>query len=594
MEEENISSDSSEKRFGAEHVDPVPASGEVETIDQLHSSPGSTAPPSQGLEPESEDDSPSPPPRPNKFSGAPSTWRTWTAAERQLAASLDQLRARDLAVHLYNAHALKRRARAIDKQRQTGGSEREVDGRAWVPPKAWTAWPLGPDEVPREGETKVWEDEADIEFRKRRRIIQPSDALRDAVVGEILRNATERFRLRQWEEEESPASLERSTKKKSRDEGKFGNEQPMRDDTEDNGRRKGKSHSEAKHEVKIEASTDMESNTECDSRNEGNSRRKSDTESESEDEINRRSRRMTRRSQSRYARKSTTVQPKSESMSRSLSKNGKSQRTNLASEVEDIDAMKPVPMTDDEQAHDILQPTVHHILTKLDHLLMGLHQARQAYLPGAYDSASETQTDANELSEAESGKKKSRPGRSKYRPRGSKNKRSRDASMRSTKGPRAHGKSVTSSNSDFDDAQNLSSAPRASSRKPQHRRSRSPASRSRLLRNNQARLGLRDWGDVLGIASMTGWDPTVVTRAARRCAALFEEGITFRTLEEGMQGSDEVSILANNLLPEEDPLGKDKPPAEQVESEDEMLGGVHADGFLKPIQVKKSWKVRGS
>lgn len=592
MEEENISSASSKNRFGHEHVNPVPASGEVETNNQLRSDPGSTASPSQGSESESEDDSlsPSPPPRPNKFSGPPSTWRTWTAAERQLAASLDQLRARDLAVHLYNAHALKRRARAIYKQRQKGGSEREVDGRAWMPPKAWTAWPLGPDEVPREGETKVWEDEADIGFRKRRRIVQPSDALRDAVVGEILRNATERFRLRQWEEEESPASLERSTKKKSRDEGNIGNEQPMRDYTEDNGGSEDKSHSEAKLEREIEASTDMESDTESDSRNEGNSRIKS----ESEDEINRGTRRMITRSQSSVARKSTTVQTKSESMTRSLSKNGKSQRTNLAPEVEDIDAMKPVLMADDEQAHEILQPTVHHILANLDHLLMGLHQARQAYLPGAYDSASETQTDAEELSEAESGNKRSRPGRSKYRPRGSKNKRSRDASMRYTKGSRSRSKSVASSNSGSDDVQNRSPVPRASSRKPRRRRSRSPESRARLLHKIQARLGLRDWSDVLGIASMTGWNPAVVTRAAGRCAALFEEGIMFRTLEEGMQGSDEVSILPKNLLPEEDSLGKNKPQAKQVESEDEMLGAVHLDGFLKHIQVKKSWKVRGS
>ena len=48
-------------------------------------------------------------PRPNRFSGKPSTWRDYTAADRDVAAALQQSGAGDLAAHLYNAHALKRR-----------------------------------------------------------------------------------------------------------------------------------------------------------------------------------------------------------------------------------------------------------------------------------------------------------------------------------------------------------------------------------------------------------------------------------------------------------------------------------------------------
>lgn len=53
--------------------------------------------------------------RPNRWQGAPSTWTTLTAQERGLAASLDQIRNADLSIHLYNAHALKRRAREYEE-----------------------------------------------------------------------------------------------------------------------------------------------------------------------------------------------------------------------------------------------------------------------------------------------------------------------------------------------------------------------------------------------------------------------------------------------------------------------------------------------
>lgn len=594
MEEENISSASDETQIGLEQVEPIPVSGVVKKDDEMRSSPGSTASQSQGSGSEYDSPSPSPPPRLNKFHGPPSTWRTWTAAERELALSLDQLRARDLGVHLYNAHALRKRARAIDRQHQTGDLEGEVNGKAWVPPKVWTAWPMGPDEVPREGEPMLWEDEADVGFRKRRRLTRPSEPLEDVLVGEFLRIATQRFRLRKWDGDDSSELLNRSSEVKSRDEGEVENELPMRSDMEGDGGSEYESLSEVEGEREIEAKADVESDTESDSLNVGNSQRGNDTERRSGGEVGRGRRRVITRSQSRDTRRTTRSQVKSERMSeRSLSTDSKSEPTNLTSKLEDSETLKPVLMADDERAREILQPTMHHILTKLDHLLMGLHQARQAYLSGAYDSASETQTDADELSGAESGKKKGRSGRSKSRSRASKSKRSRDAAMRSTRRSRSRSNGVASRNSEFEEAQNLSSPPKLSSRKQRRRKSRSPESRARLLRKSQARLGLRDWSDVLGIASMTGWDAAAISRAAERCAALFEEGITFRTLEEGMQGAKEVSFLPGGLLRTED-VGNDNAFPEQAESEDEMLGGVHVDGFLKPIQARKSWKVRGT
>ncbi len=54
--------------------------------------------------------------RPNRWKGPLSTWHSLTEQERGLAASLDTLRNEDLSVHLFNAHALKRRAREIEEK----------------------------------------------------------------------------------------------------------------------------------------------------------------------------------------------------------------------------------------------------------------------------------------------------------------------------------------------------------------------------------------------------------------------------------------------------------------------------------------------
>ena len=52
--------------------------------------------------------------RPNRWRGPASTWRKYTHEERQTYLTLQRLEAQDLAVHLYNTHALKRRARDLD------------------------------------------------------------------------------------------------------------------------------------------------------------------------------------------------------------------------------------------------------------------------------------------------------------------------------------------------------------------------------------------------------------------------------------------------------------------------------------------------
>lgn len=47
--------------------------------------------------------------RPKKFTGAQSTWRQFTHEERLVSNTLTLLRNQNLSIHLYNAHAMKRR-----------------------------------------------------------------------------------------------------------------------------------------------------------------------------------------------------------------------------------------------------------------------------------------------------------------------------------------------------------------------------------------------------------------------------------------------------------------------------------------------------
>lgn len=49
--------------------------------------------------------------RPNRWAGTQRTWQRLTAEERRLWQSMEAVEGQDLAIHLYNAYALKRRGR---------------------------------------------------------------------------------------------------------------------------------------------------------------------------------------------------------------------------------------------------------------------------------------------------------------------------------------------------------------------------------------------------------------------------------------------------------------------------------------------------
>ena len=465
------------------------------------------------------------PMRPNKYNGPPSTWRSWTAADRAISNSLDQLRAEDLSIHLYNAHALKKRCRG------TNAKDEKTEDNKWQPGKLWTAWPMNVDDVPR-GQTGSLQADTYVEdldlVQHTHKPAKPSQDLEDSLTATILKGAKERFLHREWADEssdsENPVDNEEESCSTTREGHRYPNNPP--------------------HAVTI----------------------------------------------------------------------------------------KPIISADDDHSATILRPQVRHLLTRLDELLLGLHHSRQACLPTTDDTQSETQTDVDDAFPQATKRKASN---------------SRASSKRGRSRKRSHELSDPSSSRD------------SSPLKPKHkrRRSLSPVFRTRRLHDRQARLGLRDWSDILGVASIQGWPASVLARTAERCAGLFDEGIKFRTLQEGKQVSLErtyLPALAPTQLhprttryhekevnasadPSDSPsltnvpnTGRDgklycplptcprskrgfsrdwnfqghfkrmhsshqkistDPDSERPDGDEEaMYGAVHVDGFLQPIKAQKGWR----
>ncbi|KAK0516407.1 hypothetical protein JMJ35_001010 [Cladonia borealis] len=232
--------------------------------------------------------------------------------------------------------------------------------------------------------------------------------------------------------------------------------------------------------------------------------------------------------------------------------------------------MKPVVMTDDQRASKILRPTIHAILARLDSLLMGLHSARNASL--AFDDSgneSQSQTRVRSISQPRSRKRK------------------RVASGTDAVTASASERAMTVSETDTSFASKTVSRLRGRANRST---SFSQTSNNGPILRRKSRLALRDWSDILGVASMTGWEPAVIEKAATRCASFFEECITFRTLKEGDEGHIELCYTPVTSTP----LLVTKKEGTDQKARKGTLGGVHLDGFLEPIEGKKSWKYQSN
>ncbi|MCJ1342110.1 hypothetical protein MMC31_000290 [Peltigera leucophlebia] len=344
--------------------------------------------------------------RANKYQGPSSTWTSRTASERASAGYLDQLKAKDLAAHLYNAHHLKRKAKWSDDE--------EAWSQGWKPSRYWTAWPLAPDMVPGVDDGPGWAGSDFQQPRLIRHMQQPQgQELLDVLVARVLSKA----------------------KKRNKD---------LR----------------------------------------------------------------------RHDGEATVFETELESLCKDDSA--------IYTEQESMNGFKPVVMRDDDIATNVLLPSVRHIMTQLDQLLMGLHYARDSY---AYQSSLRPTRDPNSARPLKRGPQLKKSCRS------------------------------TTSVSENDSVREGSSRPNLESSRDRSRLPPRKKPRGRI----RTRMTQRDWGDVLGVASMTGWDSKSVSKAAYRCGTLFGEGIKFRKLEENGNDPIETTFLPGDSdYPDPDSTGNEE------------------------------------
>ncbi|KAF4784419.1 RNA polymerase I specific transcription initiation factor [Colletotrichum scovillei] len=372
--------------------------------------------------------------RPNRWKGNKATWNTYTQEERLLHRSMEQVRNRDLSVHLYNAFALRNRA----VRPSAAGESEIVDSGEWRPPNLWTAWPMNSRIVPGDDFLKETHDEDDDFTTRSRKEQLPSTALEEELTATIVRQAKERFLRRQRR------AREREEAARTRD----------------------------------------------DSANE-----------------------------------------KTAASSRSKT-------------------YEPVVSANDDLSADLLRPSVRHILSTLDNTLTALHNARLAGLSYMTDSsASATDVEDNNASDAASGRPRSKAPRTpepewtralerRGRPKkvavplpGETEKEMKIRIARASK------KRIPFS-SDEEDAAAAetegeedavvkkdgegSGAETSRSRSPRKRRDLTAEARAEAkVKARETMLGnwgLRDWSDVIGAASLSGFKPDVVARAAQRTA----------------------------------------------------------------------------
>ena len=142
--------------------------------------------------------------RPNRYFGPESTWLNWTKNERGQVEALDETRSQDLSLHLLNAHGLERAshqpARKLRAEWDCEGQTSSLDNReseeqaTFHYPRSWTAWPLPPDQVPRESQSQT-SDEVNEGILGER----PSAELEELLLAHVMRVARQRWQSRPWD-----------------------------------------------------------------------------------------------------------------------------------------------------------------------------------------------------------------------------------------------------------------------------------------------------------------------------------------------------------------------------------------------------------
>lgn len=137
--------------------------------------------------------------RPNRWTGAPSTYRRLTADERGAYEAVVTCRARDLAAHLYNAYTIRTQR---NQARGTSQDPQEADAQERIfPPRRWVAWPRPATYVPRPDETIHRQLDGPGTIRMPPDL-RPSSDLEESIIANMMKHAKQSFMAREWDLEE--------------------------------------------------------------------------------------------------------------------------------------------------------------------------------------------------------------------------------------------------------------------------------------------------------------------------------------------------------------------------------------------------------
>jgi hypothetical protein len=402
-----------------------------------------------------------------------------------------------------------------------------------VPPKNWTAWPLQPEDVPREGEHVGPEDPDEVYTFKRRERQRPSRELEEILMGVTLKYAKERFEAREWADNEEDEDVD------GVEDGEDGEEMRTKIRTENVGE---PSSGDLEDQSRAQDEDELQDINESELLQHGGVVSEEDATS-------------------------TVIKEQSEPPSR---------RTFL----------RPVVSADDQRSRELLRPSIRHTLSQLDEVLMALHHARNTCRQ--YASQSEAISD----NETRASSTVDDPTTSVKRPRGrprkfanlperpkldgeSQDKKLDDAELwRSKKTHRGRPKKKYErlegeTQQDYlvriariqkkplpSFAPPLEVETPESSPPPKRKYTRrSPSKRATPEEKRIARerkLGLRDWSEVVGSAALVGFPSDIIARATQRCATLFGEGMSMRAIDETPFSTKDADHVIN-YQPEEIP-----------------------------------------
>ncbi|KAJ5866249.1 hypothetical protein N7534_000802 [Penicillium rubens] len=185
----------------------------------------------------------------------------------------------------------------------------------------------------------------------------------------------------------------------------------------------------------------------------------------------------------------------------------------------DTRILRPTVLLDDDRSLRQLRPLARNVISQVDRLLYGLHCAMKGR-KFEEDSGDEQWGDSDE-EDYPVRENRQRGSRSRSRGRRSARQESREREL-----SRRSNSVRISTGLDTENE----SLPEVSQTRAQSRGSSASRDNSR---HTKGRLRLRDWSEVMGLASMMGLPAPAVMRASKRCADLFGEDMEFRIMPEG-------------------------------------------------------------